>query len=419
MNKLRTFDLVGRVAVCSRLAKTAGAKRVLARFAKDRVCELGPGAIKMAQALSTRVDVVGKEAAAVLSELQDQVPPTMSEKDVWDALDAAGIDGDMLQLDPVPHKVASIAQVHRGTLNGVPVAIKVQHPGVEVTLRENCDDLIQAMAFLESLGVPVGDLAGMRSLCESIVSETDFIAEKENAERMREAEGIGVVIPRVSRHSTGNILIMEWVDSSRLSTREDAALLIEVFMNQVNHGLTHGDPHPGNVGKTDDGRLVLYDFGCVATVPCNITEVAQKVASCMARSDFEGVVNTLTVARVIQPGADPRVMRKLFTRGMSGMDISQGPPFKLTDSSYTFFRAMAIVDGSCRSLDPDMDYRFLLGKLELTETFMNTAISTPSRIISMNQDITDISEKMDENIDRIQYVLLASLIAHMLISPGM
>jgi predicted unusual protein kinase regulating ubiquinone biosynthesis (AarF/ABC1/UbiB family) len=419
MNKLLTFDLVGRVAVGSRLAKTAGAKRVLARFAKERACELGPGAIKMAQALSTRVDVVGKDAALVLAELQDQVPPTMSGKDVWDALNAAGIDGDMMKLDPVPYKVASIAQVHRGTLNGVPVAVKIQHPGVEVELRENFDDLIQAMAFLESLGVPVGDLAGMRSLCESIVLETDFIAEKENAERMRDTEGPSVVIPRVSRHSTGNVLIMEWVDSDRLSTREDAALLFEVFMNQVNNGVTHGDPHPGNVGKTADGRLVMYDFGCVATVPCNIVEVAQQVASCMARSDFEGMVKALTAAGVIHPGADPRVMRRLLTRGMNGMDLSEGPPFKLTDTSYTFFRAAAIVDGSCRSLDPDMDYRFLMGKLELTDTFMETAISAPSRIISMNQEIADISEKLDENMERIQYALLASIIAHILINPGM
>jgi predicted unusual protein kinase regulating ubiquinone biosynthesis (AarF/ABC1/UbiB family) len=29
------------------------------------------------------------------------------------------------------------------------------------------------------------------------------------------------------------------------------------------HGLFHADPHPGNYGLRDDGRVVIYDFGCV------------------------------------------------------------------------------------------------------------------------------------------------------------
>ena len=40
-----------------------------------RCVAIGPAAIKLGQALSTRPDLVGKEAAENLSQLQDDLPP--------------------------------------------------------------------------------------------------------------------------------------------------------------------------------------------------------------------------------------------------------------------------------------------------------------------------------------------------------
>ena len=41
----------------------------------DALTAIGPAAIKLGQALSTRPDLVGEKAAANLSQLQDDLPP--------------------------------------------------------------------------------------------------------------------------------------------------------------------------------------------------------------------------------------------------------------------------------------------------------------------------------------------------------
>lgn len=65
----------------------------------------------------------------------------------------------------------------------------------------------------------------------------------------------------------------EWVVAERLSECKPADLkaLASVFLNcyliqLMETGLLHADPHPGNLMRTADGKLVILDFGLMTEV---------------------------------------------------------------------------------------------------------------------------------------------------------
>ncbi len=76
---------------------------------------IGPAAIKLGQALATRPDLVGEEAAHDLALLQDSLPPAPFEPIKTAIERGLGKPLDQLfrSVDPEPVGAASIAQVHR------------------------------------------------------------------------------------------------------------------------------------------------------------------------------------------------------------------------------------------------------------------------------------------------------------------
>ena len=77
--------------------------------------EIGPAAIKLGQALSTRPDLVGERAAENLSQLQDNLPPAPfpAIRKVIESSFGAPLEQLFKSFDPKPIGAASIAQVHK------------------------------------------------------------------------------------------------------------------------------------------------------------------------------------------------------------------------------------------------------------------------------------------------------------------
>ena len=95
--------------------------------------ELGPTFIKLGQILSTRADLIGRDLADELSQLQSKTPPDPPEVVRATVEEELGKPVDELyaEFDASALASASIGQVHRAKLDdGQSVVVKVQHNGI-------------------------------------------------------------------------------------------------------------------------------------------------------------------------------------------------------------------------------------------------------------------------------------------------
>jgi ubiquinone biosynthesis protein len=182
---------------------------------------IGPAAIKLGQALSTRPDLVGDRAAANLSQLQDDLPPApfAAIKQIIEQSFGAPLESLYSEFDERPVGAASIAQVHRATTTeGRDVAVKVLRPGIEEELAKAIETYEWAAAHAEAYG---GELERLRprlvvaQFRQWTARELDLQREAASASELREnmvAEP-GYYIPDIDwRRTARRVLTMEWLD---------------------------------------------------------------------------------------------------------------------------------------------------------------------------------------------------------------
>ncbi|MDB5697438.1 MAG: ubiB, partial [Alphaproteobacteria bacterium] len=244
--------------------------------------DIGPAAIKFGQALATRPDLVGEEAARDLSRLQDALPPAPFAQ-IKSAIEQAlekPLDQLFLSIDPEPVGAASIAQVHRAvTIDGRDVAVKVLRPNIEEDFARAIETYEWAAAHVETMG---GELARLRprlvveTFRQWTMRELDLRREAASASELREnmvAES-GFFVPQIDWTRTARrTMTLEWIDGIKLTDREAliaaghdlkalAETLVRAFLRQaVVDGFFHADLHQGNLFALHDGRLAAIDFG--------------------------------------------------------------------------------------------------------------------------------------------------------------
>ncbi|MES2121031.1 MAG: 2-polyprenylphenol 6-hydroxylase [Pseudomonadota bacterium] len=248
---------------------------------------IGPAAIKLGQALSTRPDLVGPRAAANLSLLQDDLPPAPFPliKQTIESSFGAPLETLYSEFDEVPIGAASIAQVHRAvTTEGREVAVKVLRPGIEEELARAIDTYEWAAAHVERYG---GEAERLRPRLvvahfrQWTARELDLQREGASASELKEnmiAEP-GYHIPEIDwRRTARRVLTMEWLDGIKLSDREAliaaghdchelACSLVRAFLRQaVVDGFFHADLHHGNLFALTDGRIGAIDFGIMGRI---------------------------------------------------------------------------------------------------------------------------------------------------------
>ncbi len=235
--------------------------------------------MKLAQLVSFAADGLPEQYRDVLKSLQAQAP-AMDYALVEDVVRAEfGRSPQELfrNFEREPAAAASIGQVHRAELEGnVPVAVKVQYPGVAEAIRA---DLSNA-AFLYGIsGLLMPGLEAEPIVAElktRIGEELDYRIEATNQGAFREAYDDHPLfhIPAVHpEYSSQRVLTMEWVDGAGFEDvcalpreeRDDVGERIFrfVFGSLYRHRMFNGDPHPGNYLFQADGRVSFLDFGCV------------------------------------------------------------------------------------------------------------------------------------------------------------
>ncbi|XP_010937009.1 uncharacterized protein [Elaeis guineensis] len=248
-----------------------------------RLCEANKGFYVKAGQFVSSLRQVPKEYTSTLSSLQDQAIPCHF-KDIKEVI-TKNLGKDLsevfLAFDEQPIAAASIAQVHHGVLkDNKEVAIKVQYPGLEQRMKidiTTMDVLSKSVSWI----FPDYRFERMVSQFERAMSlELDFIQEANNSERTaRNFKKNSIIkIPHVYWDlTTRQVLTMQFcsghkvddldfLKDSGINPKKVAKALMEVFAEMIFvHGFLHGDPHPGNILVSPEGRhgfsLVLLDHG--------------------------------------------------------------------------------------------------------------------------------------------------------------
>ena len=361
------------------------AKRLVRAFS-----ELGPTFVKLGQMLSTRQDLLPEEYVKAFATLQDHVEP-------FDGLEARRIvqeelAGELSTLfatfDTEPVASASIAQVHRATLpSGEPVAVKVQRPGIERTLRSDINILYLLAELLEGqldLGLYT-PAAIVEAFDRAIAQEVDFLNEAAHAETFAAAlRGVkGVAVPRVYRPwSTRRVLTLQWVDGCKLSDIDATDAdphkvmdeLVEATYEQIFvHSVFHADPHPGNLIIDDSSTLTYLDFGLMGRITPEMRSTLEAVFVGVIFGDAEGVaraiyragsadgrVNLRALSAEIEELLDRYGGTRLAEQDTSRiavemLDLARRHRLRLPQEYAILARTEVALDGIARTLVPDWD----------------------------------------------------------------
>jgi len=246
-----------------------------------RLGELKGLPMKIGQIMSYLELELPDETRRLLALLQTQAPATPFERLAEVIRGDLGAAGETLlaSLDRTPLSIASIGQVHRGRLpDGTDVAVKVRHPDIEAAIRSDfraADVGIALAGAIPGMGATVHDMVG--EVEARLLEECDYRLEAERQQRFWSIyrDHPAIVVPQVHRTWCGPRVLTTTFQSGldfeafrQRATPEQrdraGAALFDFYIGTLyRNGLFHADPHPGNYCFRDDGRVVVFDFGCV------------------------------------------------------------------------------------------------------------------------------------------------------------
>lgn len=255
----------------------------------EKLGELKGAAMKLGQMLSLHEHILPAEAAQILSRLQKAAPsiPFSTVRKVLEDELGDRLESLLFDIQEEPFASASIGQVHRARMkDGRPIVLKVQYPGVDRAVRQDIKQLRWMAGPM--VNFLTGGSAGpiFDELEEVMVQELDYEKELANLQEMQEIlkEDPYRTVPNgVPELSSRRVLAMEFAEGlsfeQAILDDVDVALkdgwaqsLARTFAQGVfSHRFLHADPNAGNFAFRKDGKLTLFDFGCMKRVPMSIS----------------------------------------------------------------------------------------------------------------------------------------------------
>lgn len=240
--------------------------------------------LKLGQQASQWQGVLPEPVIEALSRLQNRVP----------ALPFSGLQAHLQQrygvpletlfevIESEPAGAASLGQVHRARDHqGRALILKIQYPGIRDICAADLRQLRRLMPLGRLLRAPPARLEAVYTeLARSIDEELDYQAERACLQRFCEhfSDWPGLRLPRtLPELCRREVLALEEVPGQGMAEVERAPealrqrlaeTLCDWLLEQAfGLGLLHADPHPGNFAWTEEGALVVYDFGSVVSLP--------------------------------------------------------------------------------------------------------------------------------------------------------
>ena len=365
-----------------------------ARKVLDTFVSLGPVYIKLGQWLSSRADILPQPYLEELSKLQDCVPsaPFDQVKPIIEK-ELGPIDEKFDSIDPNPISGASLGQVYRGSISGQQIVVKVKRPGIEKVVAKDLQVLKKvlplALRFVDP-NLRYSAKAMLSQFIETIHEEMDYTNELLNLKQIKHdmASSDKVIVPSVyDDYSSKNVLTMEYLpgikvtDVKALNEKgiDREQLVIDVhkvfFTMLLKHSIFHADPHPGNISVTDDGKLILYDYGMVGRINNETRFRLIRLYLALVEKNPSRVVNAMIDLSMLAPGYNREVIEKgieLSIRSMHGnkpdemevqslMELANQTmskfPFVLPKNLALYMRMASIIEGIYKT--HDVDFKFV------------------------------------------------------------
>ncbi len=266
-DKLRSSELAARIEQARLMVESLG--------------RLKGALMKAGQLLSLDAsDLLPPEAMAILAKLQGGAEPV--DFDVLRGVLLEELGSDWAKgfddFDERPAASASIGQVHRATVGGVPVAVKVQYPGVRESIDSDLDVLRKFASGWLTVTRKDIELDGVFEELRSLLHlEADYGHERACQNRFASliAEDARYIVPRaLAELSATRVLTMSWEEGTPLGqwlldapAPADrlwlAQALLDLYCSEFfRWGLVQTDPNFANFLIRPEARqVVLLDFG--------------------------------------------------------------------------------------------------------------------------------------------------------------
>lgn len=383
------FSLTGLYLVERRRGVAAASSALPARLRRT-LDDLGATFIKIGQALSMRPDLFPEPYLAQLRDLREHARPFPAAEAKFELERAMRrpLDEVFRSFESEPFAAASIAQVHHATLpDGQEVIVKIRRPHMRERIDADMHILI-LVARLASAAVPslrrfqLERLA--REIWDNLRRETDLLQEARNIRRFGDAyrHRSDLYVPAAFDALCSEAVLVQVASDGRSiedpAVQQDgpriAGALVDFYLEQLlKTGLFHGDPHPGNLFLMEDGRICFHDFGLVGHLDRMTRRNLGIFLQAFVQQDAGWMLDAAIELSLIDRQAD----RTLFAQGIEEIlsDYSSLPlkdwsiadaflrVMRLGDGAHVavpynlmvLVRALFLIEGSLRRLDPDFN----------------------------------------------------------------
>lgn len=343
---------------------------------------LGPAYIKLGQWLSSRADLLPQPYLDVLEKLQDDVLPApfsnvrpILEKelgmldDIYEYFDTSALSG------------ASLGQVYRAKHKDREVVVKISRPNIEETIGQNIYILKKllpiATRFIdENLRFSAEGM--LSQFIETVHEEMDYRIEARNLIDIKNnlKEDTSVIIPKVYLDRTSrHVITLEYLPGIKVTdirtldqhNIDRAKLVYRIhrlfFKMLLRHIIFHADPHPGNISVTNNGTIILYDFGMVGRLDDETRRRLVRLYLGLVDKDPVRTTDVLIELGTLEASVDRRLVEKgleLSIQSLHGKKVDRMEvkalqdlanktlsrfPFRLPKNLALYMRMASILEG--------------------------------------------------------------------------